>query len=88
MYSIINIKMRGRPILHQTDEQRKNAIKKSKTKYMLNKPWFCDICQNDKNYTLAGKGSHIKTKLHINNCIIKSTEQIDKFNIITVEDLI
>ena len=29
---------------------------------MLNKEWFCDICKNYKNYSLAGKHSHIKTK--------------------------
>ena len=42
--------------------KKKNAITKSKSKYMLNKEWFCDICKNYKNYSLAGKHSHIKTK--------------------------
>ena len=76
----------GRPIKHLNDADRKKAISESKTKYMLNKHWFCDICQNDKNYTLAGKWSHCKTKKHINNCIIKSIEMDDKFDVITVED--
>ena len=26
----------------------------SKTKYMVNKSWFCDICNNNKDYKLAG----------------------------------
>ena len=59
------------PIKYATEEERKNAIKKSKTKYMLNKDWFCPICKN-RNYKLAGKWSHLKTKKHIkNNEIIK-----------------
>ena len=76
----------GRPIKHLNDADRKKAITESKTKYMLNKPWFCDICQNDKNYTLAGKWSHCKTKKHITNCIIENLKTDDKFDVITFED--
>ena len=48
-----------------TEKYRKLAITKSKTKYMLNKPWFCDVCNHD--YTLAGKWCHLKTKKHQKN---------------------
>lgn len=51
----------GRPRI-LTAEQRKQ----NKTKYMLNKDWYCDICRNDINYTLAGKFCHLKTKNHKN----------------------
>ena len=34
---------------------------------MLNKEWFCDICKNDKNYIMAGKTLHCRTKKHIKN---------------------
>ena len=49
------------PIKYFTEEDKKNAIKQSKTKYMMNKEWFCPICGNI-NYTLAGKWNHLKTK--------------------------
>lgn len=59
----VNIKRgRGRPRVF-TDEERKNH----KTTYMLNKDWFCDVCKNDKNYTLAGKSCHMQTKKHRKN---------------------
>ena len=35
-----------------------------KSKYMLNKKWYCRTCNNNKNYTLAGKTCHLKTKKH------------------------
>ena len=63
----LNIKKaaRGRPRV-LSDIERKNAIRRSKTKYMLNKEWFCHICDPNRNYTLAGKHSHLKTKKHKN----------------------
>ena len=58
---------RGRPKIYFTQKDRKDAIKKSKTKYMLNKEWYCDVCKNEINYSLAGKWCHLKTKKHIRN---------------------
>ena len=29
--------------------------------------WYCDICNNGKNYTLRGKWSHLGTKKHERN---------------------
>lgn len=60
---------RGRPYKYNTPEERKEAIKTSKNKYMLNKEWYCDICNNQKNYKLAGKWNHSKTRLHGKNLI-------------------
>ena len=31
------------------------------------KEWYCDICNNGKNYTLRGKWSHLGTKKHERN---------------------
>ena len=42
-------KPRGRPRI-LTDQQRKQ----NKTKYQLNKEWYCDLCKTNINYTLAG----------------------------------
>lgn len=37
--------MRGRPKKYLTEEARKLQ----KLRYVLNKPWFCDICSNNEN---------------------------------------
>ena len=58
---------RGRPKKYHTEEDRKRAITASKTKYMLGRLWFCNICNNDKNYTLAGKTAHTRTIKHRKN---------------------
>ena len=55
------------PIKYFTEEERKQSITRGKTKYMLNKEWFCDICKNGHNYTLAGKSCHNRTNKHIKN---------------------
>ena len=57
---------RGRPKVFTDDE-----IKKHKTDYMLNKEWYCDVCQNGKNYTLAGKSCHLLTNKHSVNSFEK-----------------
>ena len=59
-------KKAGRPRV-LSDIDRKEAIRRSKSKYMLNKEWFCPICNTGRNYTLAGKWGHINTKMHQKN---------------------
>ena len=54
------------PIKHFSEEDRKQALTQSKTKYMLNKEWLCPVCGN-RDYSLAGKWSHLKTKKHMRN---------------------
>ena len=56
-------KPRGRPIKYFTEEERKDAIRQSKTRYMSNKEWICIVC-NCHNYTLSGKCKHLRTKKH------------------------
>ena len=56
-------KPRGRPIKYFTEEEMKDAIRQSKTRYMLNKEWICIVCDNH-NYTLSGKCKHLNTKKH------------------------
>ena len=55
-------KERGRPRFYTEEEKKRN-----KTNYMLNKPWYCEVCNNGKNYSLAGKTCHLKTKKHMMN---------------------
>ena len=59
-------KSRGRPPKYNSEMERKNAIRESKTRYMLNKEWICIVCDNH-NYTLSGKCKHLHTKKHIKN---------------------
>ena len=58
--------MAGRPVKYLSEEERKKANRKSNTKYMLNKEWICPDCGN-KNYRLAGKWTHLKSKKHMKN---------------------
>ena len=53
----------GRPIRYHTEEEKKQAITRNRTNYMLNKEWLCPDC-GFRNYTLAGKWCHINTKKH------------------------
>ena len=60
---------RGRPPKYSTEEEKKEAIKKQKSKYMLDKEWYCNICNTGRNYTLAGKWCHLNTNKHRRNTI-------------------
>ena len=51
------------PIKYFTEEERKDAIGQSKTRYMVNKEWICIVCDNH-NYTLGGKCKHLSTEKH------------------------
>ena len=68
----------GRPKKYSTEEERKNALRQQKSKYMLNKAWYCDVCKNGRNYTLAGKWCHLNTKKHRRNTnIINLREKLN-----------
>ena len=56
----------GRLRKYFTKEERNEANRPTKTKYMLNKVWICHEC-GDRNYTMAGKWNHLKTKKHKRN---------------------
>ena len=64
-------KEKARP--YETEEERKDAMKRSKTRYMLSKIWYCEVC--DGEYCLAGKTQHLKTVKHNKN-FLKSTPRI------------
>ena len=65
----------GRPKKYFSEEERKQANKQIKTKYMLNKEWLCPECGN-RNYTLAGKWSHLKTKKPMRNAQAIQVQEI------------
>ena len=52
---------------YETEEERKDAIRRSKPRYMLSKIWYCEVC--DREYCLAGKPQHLKTIKHNENLL-------------------
>ena len=58
-------KEKVRPYFYKTEEERKDAIRRSKTRYMLSKIWYCEVC--DCEYCLAGKTQHLKMVKHNKN---------------------
>ena len=56
----------GRPRKYFTKEERNEANRPTKNKYMLNTPWICSVCGN-RDYSLAGKWTHLKSKKPIRN---------------------
>ena len=71
-------KPRGRPkgihtpIKYFTQEERQDAVQRSKAQYMVNNEWIWIVCDNH-NYTLSGKCKHLRTRKHMDavNRIIK-----------------
>ena len=61
----MKVETRGHKPIYKNDQDRKEANKKTKTKYMVNKQWICPVYNKD--YKLAGKTQHLKTKKHHNN---------------------
>ena len=60
-----------KPRFYTIEEKRR-----IKTDYMMNKQWFCQICNNGKNYKLAGKHAHLRTKKHFKNSFTYNTGYI------------
>ena len=56
----------GRPRKYVTKEERNEANRPTKNKYMLNTPWICSVCGN-RDYSLAGKWNYLK---HMKNAQI------------------
>ena len=53
---------RGRPLLFNTEEARKEAIRRNDTKLMRETKWYCEVCQRE--YSLGSKTNHFNTKKH------------------------
>ena len=58
-------KEKAPPYFYKTEEERKDAIRRSKTCYMLSKMWYCEV--RDREYCLTGKTQHLKTVKHNKN---------------------
>ena len=50
---------------YNTDEERLNAIRKCKNRYMMTKIWKCEYC--NKIMKMAGKTIHCRTRIHNDN---------------------
>ena len=57
---------------YETEEERKDAIRRSKTCYMLPKMWYCEVC--DHKHCLSGKTQHHKTVKHHKNFLNRPIE--------------
>lgn len=42
----------GRPKIYLTEEERIKAVRRTKAKYATNTYWYCDVCNNEKNYKM------------------------------------
>ena len=73
--------------MYATEEERMKSLRASRNKYQKNKEWYCDICRNGNNYTIRGKYSHQKTKLHNKNAQ-EANSQASLVNTQFVDDLI
>jgi len=49
------------------EEIRLGKRRKYLNEKMKNYEWYCNICNNGKNYSLRGKCMHLKTKKHERN---------------------
>ena len=49
------------------EEINKEKRRKYLNEKMKSYEWYCSVCDNGKNYTLRGKGMHLKTKKHERN---------------------
>ena len=56
---------RGRPLLYQTEEEKKTAKRRYHTRAMRECKWYCEVCQRE--YSLGCKTNHLKTKKHQRN---------------------
>jgi len=58
--------------VYKTEEERQAALRASRNKYQKTRAWYCDICNNGKNYLMTNKPQHLRTKKHQMNLIIQS----------------
>ena len=77
---------RGRKPKYNCDEDRRQANKENKTRYMLNTPWTCQTCGYVAN--LSSKWMHIKTKKHIHNTIIEAVQADERIELIIDDEQI
>ena len=59
------MKKRGRPLLYQTEEERKAAIRRTNATFLRETRWYCEVCQGE--YSLGSKINHTNTKKHQRN---------------------
>ena len=49
------------------EEMKRERRKKYLNEKVKSYEWYCDVCQNRKNYTYRGTSMHLKTKKHNRN---------------------
>ena len=56
---------RGRPLLYQTEEERKKAIRRNNGRILRETRRYCEVCQRE--YSLGSKINHTNTTKHQRN---------------------
>jgi len=50
--------------MYKTEEERLTALRASRNKYQKTRAWYCDICNNGKNYLMTNKSKHLNSQKH------------------------
>ena len=50
--------------MYKTEEERLAALRASRNKYQKTRAWYCDICNNGKNYLMTNKSKHLNSQKH------------------------
>ena len=58
--------------MYATEEERLAALRASCNRSQKKQAWYCDVCNNGKNYLLANRTNHEKTQKHQMKLIIQS----------------
>lgn len=58
--------------MYATEEERMTALRASRNRSQKKQVWYCDVCNNGKNYLLANRTNHERTQKHKMNLVIKS----------------
>jgi len=57
--------------MYKTEEERLAALRASRNN-SGKREWYCNVCNNGKNYNIRGRTNHEKTQKHKMNLVIKS----------------
>jgi len=50
--------------MYKIEEERLAALRAARNKYQKTRAWYCDICNNGKNYLMTNKSKHLKSQKH------------------------
>jgi len=60
--------------MYKTEEERLAALRASRNN-SGKREWYCNVCNNGKNYNIRGRTNHLKSQKHQMNLIIQSEKK-------------